>query len=62
MTMAGYTARPQPRDLSCMLHVDFSMQNRVIEEDVGLKKKRTEVEKTAEDIALGMSALRGMEL
>ena len=37
------------------------MQNRFAEESAGLRKERTEAEKVAEEVALGMSALRGME-
>lgn len=40
---------------------DFSMGNRMIEEEKGIRKKRTEVEEVAEMVATCRSALRGME-
>lgn len=49
------------REVCHMCCMDFSMQNRYTEERVGLKKERAEAEKAAEDVAIGMSALSGME-
>lgn len=39
----------------------FDMQNRIIEEEKGLIKKKTEVEKAAQDKAIAYVALQGME-
>eukprot|EP00984_Skeletonema_dohrnii_P002283 scaffold795_cov94-Skeletonema_dohrnii-CCMP3373.AAC.11 len=49
------------RDICHDCGLDFRDMNRMAEEDAGLKKKRTEVEQTAEMIAVCLYALNGME-
>ena len=49
------------RDICHVCGMDFRDMNRLAEEDAGLKKKRTEVEQTAEFIAVILNSLQGME-
>eukprot|EP00985_Skeletonema_marinoi_P023632 scaffold15840_cov142-Skeletonema_marinoi.AAC.6 len=49
------------RDICHDCGLDFRDMNRMAEEDAGLKKKRSEVEQTAEMIAVCLYALNGME-
>ncbi len=49
------------RDICHECGMDFRDMNRMAEEDAGLKKKRTEVEQTAEMIAVCLYSLQGME-
>ena len=41
--------------------MSFDMQHRMAEEDAGLRKKKTDVEVAAEEYAIAMTSLRGMD-
>jgi len=49
------------RDICHECRTDFRMTNAVMEEEAGLRKKRTPTEEAASDYAMAVRALRGME-